>query len=70
MELVDVIRKAFPNISLEQIQRDRLMPFRGTLSIKKARKLLGYEPQNPIEVGFPKYIQWYKDLMAMKRRED
>jgi nucleoside-diphosphate-sugar epimerase len=38
------------------------MPFRGTLSVKKAQKLIGYAPRNPVEVGFPKYIQWYKDL--------
>jgi nucleoside-diphosphate-sugar epimerase len=64
-ELVEVIRKAFPNVSLQRVERDNLMPFRGTLSIKKAQTLLGYRPENPIEIGFPKYIQWYKDILAM-----
>ena len=38
------------------------MPERGTLSIKKAKELLGYEPKNPIETGYIKYIQWYKEF--------
>ncbi len=40
--------------------RDRLMPKRGTLSIEKARKLLGYESRYPLEKGFVEYIAWYK----------
>ena len=38
------------------------MPERGTLSIKKARNLLNYKPSNPIEVGYQKYIDWYKNF--------
>ena len=26
----------------------------------KAKDLLGYQPKNPIDIGYPKYIQWYK----------
>ena len=44
------------------LRRDGLMPERGTLSIEKARKLLGYEPQFPIEKGFVDYINWYKSF--------
>ena len=40
-----------------------LMPERGTLSIAKAASLLGYEPRNPIEVGFGRYIEWYRELL-------
>lgn len=61
-ELVEIIAQYFPNLPIQYIERDRLMPLRGTLSVTKARKLLGYNPQNPIEVGFPKYIQWYREL--------
>jgi len=38
------------------------MPFRGTMNVDKARNLLGYDPQNPIEVGIDKYVQWYRTL--------
>jgi nucleoside-diphosphate-sugar epimerase len=61
-ELVDVMKEYFPNSAINYIERDKLMPFRGTLSVKKAKQLLKYEPKNPIEVGFQKYIKWYKEL--------
>jgi nucleoside-diphosphate-sugar epimerase len=61
-DLVSVVKQYFPDIDIEYVVRDKLMPFRGTLSIDKARELLGYSPQNPVEVGFPKYIEWYKAL--------
>ena len=38
------------------------MPKRGTLSIEKAKKLLNYDPQWPLEKGYPDYIKWYKDI--------
>ena len=40
------------------------MPKRGTLNNSKAKNLLGFEPQYPIEVGYPKYIQWYKSFWS------
>jgi nucleoside-diphosphate-sugar epimerase len=40
------------------------MPERGTLSVDKARRLIGYEPQYPLEQGFPRYIEWYKQMAA------
>jgi len=61
-ELVEVTKKHFPNVEVERIERDKLMPFRGTLSVDKAKKLLGYAPKNPVDVGFPKYIEWYMKL--------
>lgn len=62
LDLVNIVREHFPEVEVEQVERDHLMPLRGTLSVDKARQLIGYEPKNPIEVGFPKYIAWYKKL--------
>lgn len=62
-ELVEVLRRRFPDITVERGERDNLMPHRGTLSVGKAKRLIGYEPRNPIEVGFDKYIAWYRELM-------
>jgi nucleoside-diphosphate-sugar epimerase len=59
-ELVAVIKRDFPAVQSESVERDHLMPFRGTLSVDKARRVFGYAPANPIEVGFPKYIEWYR----------
>ena len=52
----------FPGIEVRYQPRDGLMPERGTLSVEKARKLLGYAPQSPLESGFLRYIDWYKGL--------
>jgi nucleoside-diphosphate-sugar epimerase len=67
-ELVDVLRKEFPEIKTENVQRDHLMPFRGTLSVDKARKLFGYAPKNPIEIGMPKYVEWYRKFTGATNR--
>ena len=64
LDLVNVIRGEFPDVGVEFVERDRLMPFRGTLSVKKAQELLGYSPKNSIEVGFPKYIGWYRRFFS------
>ncbi len=61
-DLVSIIKQHFPDSPIQYVERDNLMPFRGTLSVKKAHELINYNPQNPIEVGFPKYIEWYKKL--------
>ena len=37
------------------------MPFRGTLSVNKAKKLLGYKPVFTLEKAVPEYIKWYVD---------
>ena len=61
-DLAGVMRDNFSEVQVENVKRDELMPFRGTLSVDKARKRLGYSPKNPIEIGFKKYIDWYRDL--------
>jgi nucleoside-diphosphate-sugar epimerase len=61
-ELVALMVQHFPDVKVERVERDRLMPHRGTLSVGKAQRMLGYAPQHPIEKGFPKYIQWSREL--------
>jgi nucleoside-diphosphate-sugar epimerase len=62
--MADIMRTEFPGIEVKYNARDALMPERGTLSVDRARKLLGYEPNYPLERGFVEYINWYKDLAA------
>lgn len=66
-DLVRIVKQYFPEVQVESIERDKLMPVRGTLSIDKAKRLLGYSPAHPIEVGFPKYIEWYKEMVGAPR---
>lgn len=59
-DLLGLVQKNFPGIEADSVERDRLMPERGTLSVAKAKKLLGYDPKFPIDIGFQHYIDWYK----------
>jgi nucleoside-diphosphate-sugar epimerase len=63
-ELANLVINHFPGLDVNHNSRDTLMPERGTLSIEKARRILGYEPQYPIDVGFVRYIEWYKSLVS------
>jgi nucleoside-diphosphate-sugar epimerase len=61
-EMAAILKEHFPSVNIKYLPKDNLMPDRGTLSVDKARKLLGYEPEYPLEKGFVKYINWYKEL--------
>lgn len=63
-QMAEIVKAEFPGIEVSHKPRDGLMPERGTLCIDKARHLLGYDPQWPLEKGFVPYIQWYKGLFA------
>jgi len=63
-QVAALVKQQFPSVEIKYQPRDALMPERGTLSIDKARTMLGYDPQFPLEVGFVKYIEWYKNLAA------
>jgi nucleoside-diphosphate-sugar epimerase len=63
-QMIGLMKEAFPGIEVVHNPRDGLMPERGTLSIEKAKRLIGYQPRYPLEEGFPRYIAWYKHLFA------
>lgn len=63
-QMVDILRQHLPSIEVTYEKKDALMPDRGTLSVEKARRLIGYEPEWSLEKGFPKYIQWYQNLLG------
>jgi nucleoside-diphosphate-sugar epimerase len=63
-QMIEIVQREFPGIEVNYKLRNALMPERGTLSVEKARKLLGYDPAFPLERGFVEYISWYKDLAA------
>ena len=41
------------------------MPYRGTLSIKKAKNKLNYKPKFKIEKGIEKLISYYKKTLQL-----
>jgi nucleoside-diphosphate-sugar epimerase len=61
-EMADILKNYFPEANILHKDWDRLMPKRGTLSIEKAKSLLGYEPEYSLEKGFVEYIEWYQSM--------
>ncbi|MEA3192948.1 MAG: hypothetical protein QOD26_1281 [Betaproteobacteria bacterium] len=61
-QMAEIVKQNFPGIEVKYSPRDALMPERGTLSVEKAKRLIGYRPSFPLEKGFVRYIDWYKGL--------
>ena len=61
-EMANILKSHFTDIKINYLPKDKLVPDRGTLSVEKAKELIGYDPQYPLEKGFVKYIEWYKEL--------
>jgi nucleoside-diphosphate-sugar epimerase len=61
-QMAEIMREQFRGIKVNYQARDKLMPERGTLSVEKAKRLLGYAPAFPLDKGFVRYIEWYKSL--------
>jgi nucleoside-diphosphate-sugar epimerase len=59
-QMLEILYKEFPDIKVKYTDRDRLMPNRGTLSVDKAKSLIGYNPSHPLEKGYVDYITWYR----------
>jgi nucleoside-diphosphate-sugar epimerase len=59
-QVIALVKEHFAGVVVNYEERERLTPRRGTLSIAKARRLLGYAPEFSFESGFLEYINWYK----------
>ena len=60
LSYVEYLKSEFPNIKYVIKERDKAKPSRGTLSIKKANKLLGYKPRYSLKDGIKEYIKFLK----------
>ena len=65
-EMAEIIKAHFPQIVIHYKPKDAMTPDRGTLNTEKARKLIGYTPQFPLEKGYEQYINWYKEFYYSK----
>ncbi len=61
-ELIEILKEKFPKLEIEKKDREKFTPERGTLDISKAKKLLKYSPNYPIEKGYSHYIDWYSEF--------
>ncbi len=68
-ELIEILKSEFPKVKISYKEKERFMPERGTLDISKAKKLIGYNPINPIDTGYIKYISWYKKFWDNFKRD-
>ncbi len=64
-DMAQILKDHLSDVDINYVPRDKLMPFRGTLCIDKARELLGYCPGYPLEKGYPEYIKSYDGYRAL-----
>ena len=60
IDYVKILKKYFPNLKYKITARDKFRPRRGTLSIKKAKKFIGYNPKFSLNKGVEEYIKFKK----------
>jgi len=61
-DMAEIVRARYPSVKVRHIERDGLMPERGTLNVGKAGKLLGYQSAWPLEKGMARYMDWYEGI--------
>jgi len=66
-EMVDILKQSFPEIKIKKVDRDKLMPYRGTLSMNKAKSLLNFKSNWELEKGYKRYIQWYLNFFEKNK---
>jgi len=60
LSYVIYLKKKFPELEYIIKKRDKTKPSRGTLSIMKAKKLLGYKPKYSLKNGIDEYFNFLK----------
>ena len=62
--MAEIIQEEFKGIKIKHIERNSLVPERGSLNVNKARDLINYKPTYNLDLGYRKYINWYKDMFT------
>lgn len=60
LQYVEELQKYFPHLKYKVMERDSFRPKRGTLSIAKAEKLIGYKPAFSLADGIRKHVEFAK----------
>ena len=61
-DLSDILSKYFNELNIKFEKNENNVPKRGSLSIDKAKKLLGYKPKFSLEKGFDLYYNFLKTI--------
>jgi nucleoside-diphosphate-sugar epimerase len=67
LDFVVCLKKHFPDLRYRITERDDFRPKRGTLSIDKAKRLIGYEPRYSLQDGIDEYVVFAKEHHPMAR---
>jgi len=68
-ELADILKEHVPDLEVNVVEEeDVFRPKRGALSIDKAKKLVGYDPQVPLEEGIKRYLEVYQNLPVFAKK--
>jgi len=67
--MAEIIQEEFKGIKIRYIERNALVPERGSLDVSKAMNLIDYKPVNNLNNGYRKYINWYKSLINDYQKE-
>lgn len=65
LEYAEIVQKYIPGLDIKIMPHRGHRPKRGSLSIEKAGKLLGYKPQYSLETGIPIYIDYLRQIHEM-----
>ena len=68
IEYVECLRDHFPDLRYDVVDRDESKPHRGTLSIDKARRLVGYEPRYTLATGVAEYAEFVKQHHQLQQQ--
>ena len=60
LDYVECLKFHFPDLNYEIVPRDSFRPKRGTLSIEKARTLIGYNPKYSLKEGINEYVEFIR----------
>lgn len=58
LQYVEELRRYFPDLRYQVVERDGFRPKRGTLSIRKAQELLGYQPAFSFSEGVHQQVEF------------
>ena len=68
-DLASIVKDLVPNAILEERPRAQDKPVRGTLSVERAKEVLGFIPEWPLEKGYRRYCEWYIERWERTKRE-
>ena len=60
-DLAEEVRLVVPDVETEDAPKANDKPVRGTLSIERAKEVIGFKPSWPLEKGYAKYAAWYAE---------